>query len=110
MTRIVFCGFYHLDSTCALEVPSSVFYQEELFEQKFQNLKCLQDNVQPVDASIEDTGNEFAIVPETEGNLVDQEKLRETVIKALTTGDPVADLEEDGCYINPQVTEMIKGS
>ena len=34
---------------------------------------------------------------------MDQEKLRETVIKALTTGDPVADLEEDGCYINPQV-------
>ena len=98
-----FLWFLSFGQHSALEVPSSVSYQEELFEQKFQNLKCLQDNVQPVDASIEDTGNEFAIIPETEGNLVDQEKLRETVIKALTTGDPVADLEEDGCYINPQV-------
>lgn len=98
-----FLWFMAFGQHSTLEAPSSVIYDESLFEQAFSGLKCLQDNVQPVDASIEDTGDSFAIVPEVEGTLVDQEKLRETVIKALTTGDPVVDLGEDGCYINPEV-------
>ena len=98
-----FLWFLAFSQHSIMEVPSSVSYQEDLFEQKFAGLKCLKDNVKPEDAYIEDDGNGFSIVPEVEGTFVDQEKFRETVVTALTTGDPVVDLEEDGCYINPEI-------
>lgn len=98
-----FLWFLSFGQNSACETPSSVRYDQALFDQAFLDLNCLQNQVEPVDACIQDTGEGFSIVPETEGTLIDQEKLRETVIHALTVGDPVVDLEEDGCYINPKM-------
>ena len=98
-----FLWFLAFGQQKSYEVPSSVIYDETKFEQKFDSLKCLQDNVEPVDAYIQDDGNEFVIVPEVEGTLVNRQELKETIIRALTTGDPTVDLEEDGCYVNPKV-------
>lgn len=98
-----FLWFMAFSQHSNMETASSVTYDKELFQQKFSALKCLQDNQQPADAYIEDDGKEFVIVPEIQGTLVDQEKLEKTVIKAVTTGDPVVDLEKDRCYINPEI-------
>lgn len=100
-----FLWFMAFSQHSVMETASSVTYDEELFQQKFSALKCLQDNQQPTDAYIEDNGKEFVIVPEIQGTLVNQEKLQKTVIKAVTTGNPVVDLEEDGCYINPEICQ-----
>ena len=85
------------------QVPSSVTYDQDLFDETVGGLKCLQNNEQPVDASIQDNGDKFIVVAETEGTLVDQDKLKEDISDAVTTGRTVANLEEDGCYINPSV-------
>ena len=85
------------------QVPSSVTYDQDLFDETVGGLKCLQNNEQPVDASIQDNGDKFVVVAETEGTLVDQDKLKEDISDAVTTGRTVANLEEDGCYINPSV-------
>lgn len=98
-----FLWFMAFSQHSNMETASSVTYDKDLFQQKFSVLKCLQDNQQPADAYIEDDGKEFVIVPEIQGTLVDQEKLEKTVIKAVTTGDPVVDLEKDRCYINPEI-------
>lgn len=98
-----FLWFLAFSQHKVMDTASSVTYEEELFQKKFSSLKCLQDNEQPADAYIEDDGKEFVIVPEIQGTLVDQEKLEKAVKKAVTTGDPVVDLEEDGCYINPEI-------
>lgn len=98
-----FLWFMAFSQRSVLEVSSSVSYDQGLFDQSISGLKCLQDNQEPVDAYIEDNGSGFEIVPEVEGNLVDRERFNAAVTEALTTGDPVVDLEEDGCYINPQV-------
>ena len=34
---------------------------------------------------------------------MNRERLEEEIVRALTTGDPVVNLEEDGCYDNPSV-------
>ena len=47
----------------------------------------------------------FEIIPETVGTQVNRERLEEEIVKAVTTGDPAVNLEEDGCYDNPQVYE-----
>lgn len=98
-----FLWFLSFGQQSIMEVPSSVSYDEGLFEQSFGALECLKDQVEPADAYIEDTGSGFAIVPEIEGNKVNEEKFRETLITALTTGDPNVNLEEDGCYVNPEI-------
>lgn len=85
------------------QVPSSVTYDQDLFDEAVGGLKCLQNNEQPVDASIQDNGDKFVVVAETEGTLVDQDKLKEDISDAVTIGRPVANLEDDGCYINPSV-------
>lgn len=85
------------------EVASSVTYDQTLFDQVFSSLKCLQDNEKPVDAAIQENDDGFEVVPEKEGTLVDQQKLKDDIIRAVTTGRTVVNLEEDGCYINPAV-------
>ena len=85
------------------QVPSSVTYDQNLFDKAVGGLKCLQNNEQPVDASIQDNGDKFVVVAETEGTLIDQDKLKEDISDAVTTGRTVANLDEDGCYINPSV-------
>lgn len=98
-----FLWFMAFGQHSILDVSSSITYDEVLLEQNFNSLKCLQDNIEPADAYIEDAGNEFVIVPEVEGTLVNQQKFHETLVTALITGDPVVDLEEDGCYIRPEI-------
>ena len=78
-------------------------YDESLFEQKTASLKCMQDNVEPVDAYIKEIDDGFEVVPEIEGTKIDRDKLMEDIKNAVTTGRTVANLEEDGCYINPTV-------
>ena len=85
------------------EIPASVSYDQKLMEQKIDGLNCMKDNIAPVDARIEDTGEGFEIVQETEGTQVNRERLEEEIVRAVTTGDPVVNLEEDGCYDNPSV-------
>lgn len=85
------------------EIPASVSYDQKLLEQKINGLNCMKDNIAPVDARIEDTGEGFEIVQETEGTQVNRERLEEEIVRAVTTGDPVVNLEEDGCYDNPSV-------
>ena len=53
------------------QVPSSVTYDQDLFDETVGGLKCLQNNEQPVDASIQDSGDKFVVVAEKEGTLVE---------------------------------------
>ena len=85
------------------EVPSSVSCDGNLLEQKIASLNCMKDNIAPVDARIEDNGERFEIIPETVGTQVNRERLDEEILRAVTTGDPVVNLEEDDCYDNPSV-------
>ena len=85
------------------ELPSSVSYDENLFEKKIDSLKCMKNNIEPEDAYIRECEDGFEVVPEIEGTRVDREKLLADIKEAVTTGRTVANLEEDDCYINPSV-------
>ena len=49
-----FIWFLAFSQQKTYELPASVSYDEELFEQKIDSLKCLQDNVEPEDAYIKE--------------------------------------------------------
>ena len=96
-----FIWFLAFSQQQTYELPASVSYDEDLFKQKIDSLKCLQNNVEPEDAYIRELEDGFEVVPEIEGTKIDYEKLTEDISNAVKTGRTVADLEEDGCYINP---------
>lgn len=87
----------------AYELPASVSYDENLFEKKIDSLKCMQNNVEPEDAYIKEIDDGFEVVPEIEGTKIDRDKLMADIKDAVTTGRTAANLEEDGCYIDPTV-------
>lgn len=84
-------------------LASSVTFDEALFEQKINSLNCMQDNIEPVDAYIKENEDGFEVVSEIEGNRIDRDSLCSDLKDAVTTGRTEADLEADGCYIDPQV-------
>ena len=98
-----FIWFLAFSQQKTYELPSSVSYDENLFEQKIDSLKCMQDNVEPADAYINEIDDGFEVVPEIEGTKIDRDKLMEDIKNAVTTGRIAVNLEDDGCYINPIV-------
>lgn len=85
------------------ELSSSVTYDEMLFEEKLNSLKCMQDQQEPSDAYIRENDDGFEVVSEIEGTKIDRDRLYEDIREAVTTGRTVADLEADGCYTDPEV-------
>ena len=77
------------------ELPSSVSYDENLFEKKIDSLKCMKNNVEPEDAYIRECEDGFEVVPEIEGTRIDREKLLADIKEAVTTGRTIPNLEED---------------
>ena len=96
-----FIWFLAFSQQQTYELPATVSYDEDLFKKKIDSLKCLQNNIEPEDAYIRELEDSFEVVPEIEGTKIDYEKLTEDISDAVKTGRTVADLEEDGCYINP---------
>ena len=74
-----------------------------LFEKWQKELECFKEMQAPSDAYIEKKGSGFEIIPEVEGDTLDQKKVISQVRKAVENGQPVVDLVEKGCYILPQV-------
>ena len=68
-----FIWFLAFSQQQTYELPASVSYDEELFKQKIDSLKCLQNNVEPEDAYIRELEDGFEVVPEIEGTKIDYE-------------------------------------
>ena len=82
--------------------------EEEKLEAQVRKLQGFQKDFAkaPTDAYIADYTPEegFQIVPETQGNLLDESKTLETIKGAVLALEERVNLEEAGCYETPQVT------
>lgn len=85
------------------ELTSVSSFDPGLLYNAVRNLKCMQNYVEPVDACIRDNGSTFEIVPETEGNQPDGDKLQELVSYAVVSGRTAINLEKEDCYRKPSV-------
>lgn len=83
-------------------------WREEFLEEKVRGLVGFQEPyaVAPTDAYIADYSpeNGFAVVPETQGSLLDPEKTYQMIRDAVSRLEPVVNLESAGCYVTPAVT------
>ena len=92
-----------------MTVDTMYSYDTALLTEAISNLACMNSSTQtsPRDAYLSgysaETGG-VEIVPEVEGNLVDQEILLPAIQNAVATMQTELDLEELGCYVEPAVT------
>lgn len=89
----------------ALSVSTGFTYDEEAVDDIMDQMRCFDEAslVQPVDAHIDDSGATYTVVEEVEGNVLDREKTREVLVKAIQSGQAEVDLEAEGVYLEPAV-------
>lgn len=88
-----------------LKVTEEVSFNEALLDVAISELAYFDEDriEEPVDASIVFNGTEFEIVPEEEGNKLNLEAVKLAIVEALHNSKRVIDLEESGCYEEPQL-------
>ncbi|MFV0527337.1 MAG: L,D-transpeptidase family protein [Lachnospiraceae bacterium] len=80
-------------------------YDSEKLSSAVAALGALQDMVAPEDAYIKEDSDGFSIVPETEGNALDEAKVHAAVEEAVQVGKTEVNLSEHACYLEPQVLQ-----
>lgn len=89
------------------EIETMLAYEDEALEQAVDQLKAMDPaNVTaPENAHLSDyvKGEGYSVVPETEGNQLKQEKVKEEVKTAIMELKEEIDLDELGCYEEPAV-------
>lgn len=89
---------------------TATFDEEKLME-ALNNLSCISGSqvIEPQDAYVDyNEQNGFVVVEEVNGNRIDAEKLFEVAKSTVEAGKSRINLEENGCYIQPQVTKESK--
>lgn len=90
------------------QTENLVKYDEEALERKIRGLTGFREDFAeaPTDAYISEYDPEtgFAIVPETQGNLLNWQKTYEAIRSAVEALDEAVDLEAAGCYETPSVS------
>ena len=87
-----------------LKVTEDVSFNEERLEEAIAKLDYFKETkiIEPVSAEIVFNGTEFEITPEQDGNKLNKQKVKETVIEALNNSTRVLSLEESNCYEEPE--------
>ncbi len=80
-------------------------YDRELATEVLNRLDCMNVvlSVMPQDAYIQPTDTGFEIVEEVMGTTLNYERTRDTVLAALDQGWSEVSLEEQECYVNPEI-------
>ncbi|MDO4322741.1 MAG: L,D-transpeptidase family protein [Lachnospiraceae bacterium] len=85
----------------------SVFfsYDRSLAQSRINALECMNSvlAIAPRNAYIEATDTGFEVASEIMGTTLDQEKTKETVLSALDRGAVRVSLDEEKCYIDPEI-------
>lgn len=94
-----------LSNHSSFELAANTTYDKSLIEGILDDLSCFQEEniTAPQDAHLEDKGTSYEIVPEVEGNTLDREKVKASVIEAIDSGKTEINLAELGCYLKPGI-------
>lgn len=96
-----------------IEVETMVDYDPDLFAQTVAGLDCfLPANMEePRDAGLSEyqPGTGYEIIPEEEGSLLKEERVKELLGEAVTGLQESVSLEEGGCYEEPAVRSDDQG-
>lgn len=88
-----------------IDVTEKMTFNETLLDQAIDELGYFRESkiIEPVDAQIVFNGTDYEIIPEVEGNKLNKEALKATVIEALENSTRAINLEESHCYEEPKL-------
>lgn len=88
-----------------LEVTANMTYNREGIDGILDQMACFDpEKVQaPVNASIQENENGYAIVPESQGNTLKREEVKNAILEAVDSGKTEMDLEELDLYEKPAI-------
>lgn len=89
-----------------LELEKTVAYDEEALEEAVVGLSCMQTENQrkPVNASCSGYESDgYAIIPADYGTTIEKDRLIEAVGKAVLALEESLDIDEAGCYAEPEI-------
>ena len=83
-----------------------ITYDKEKLYQFLKDQDCMQEKnmEKPKDAYVAVEKSEAVIVPETEGNYLDADKVQEVVVTALEHVEASVDLDKEDCYESAGIT------
>lgn len=89
------------------EIETMLAYEDEALDQAVNSLNAMNPAyvTAPVDAHLSDyiKGEGYSVIPETEGDQLKPEKVKEEVKAAINDLKEEIDLDELGCYEEPEV-------
>lgn len=93
--------------THTLTASEDANFEQDKAEQVISALRCFDPRcyTKVSDAHLDLTDDDLVIVPEVEGNQLDEAKAKALILKALTDGAEEVDLEEGKCYLAPKVLQ-----
>lgn len=99
---------WFLPQNAVHETEGLITYDETKFTEEVKGLRGFQNDfaIAPTDAYISEytSENGFVIVPETQGNQLDEAKTVEVIRLSVEALAEQVDLEESGCYEVPSIT------
>lgn len=86
-------------------MTANTTYNKDMLKSVMQSLGCFDPNrvIKPQDAHIQETDGSYNLIPEVEGNELDENKVFELLTQAVDNGDRSLDLAALGCYKKPAV-------
>lgn len=100
-----FLWFLSLGNDKNFEMAANTSYNEETINDIIGQLDCFQEeNIEaPQNAYIQENEVDFEIIPEVEGNKLDYDKVKGLVTAAIKEGKTEISLEEESCYLKPEI-------
>lgn len=95
------------------DIRTMIDYDGEMLRERIKNLSCMDGEtaVPPADAYLSDyiQGQGYVIVPEEEGNTLNEELVEQAVVRGVKDLSATVDLEQEGCYLEPAVRSEDEG-
>lgn len=107
----VFAWVVRLFRKQKLKMDTVVEFDKDALAEELEGLSCMKkmNQKEPKDAYISDYGeNGYEIVPQEQGSVINKEIFQMALEDAVKTLQKEFDLEENGCYKQPDITEDSK--
>ena len=99
----------YLFKTSEIEIEAMITYDKESLEAELQKLACMDEEkmVKAENAFVSEYSevNGYEIVPEKDGTEIEYTKFLEVVDGAVKNLQKKVSLDEEGCYIEPEITK-----
>ena len=101
-----FLWFMYFFNDSKFEVEYVLQYEDKSIENYLNKLQYLDNDymVKPENAYVKLEDGEVKLIPETEGTLLDRERLKDVLVKAIDDYTPYIDADKEGCYKIADIT------